>query len=150
VATAGKLQVFPNCTNVIPEKVIFSVEVRDKEDKVIDALMEEIIEAILEECERRLVGMSVREVAKNKAILLPDSMVKRMTELADLRGLDFQVMGSGAVHDASMMAQFVDTGMIFVPSIGGRSHVKEEDTKEADLIAGANLLLDVILSLLEK
>jgi acetylornithine deacetylase/succinyl-diaminopimelate desuccinylase-like protein len=59
-------------------------------------------------------------------------------------------MGSGAVHDASMMAQFVDTGMIFVPSIGGRSHVKEEDTKETDLINGANLLLDVVASLLEK
>jgi allantoate deiminase len=149
VATAGRLQVFPNCTNVIPEKVIFTVEARYKDDKVIDALMEEIIEAILEECESRQVGMSVREVAKNKAILLPDNMVKRMTELADLQGLDFLVMGSGAVHDASMMAQFVDTGMIFVPSIGGRSHVKEEDTKEADLIAGTNLLLDVILSLLE-
>jgi allantoate deiminase len=150
VATAGKLQVIPNCTNVIPEKVIFTVEVRDKDDKVIENIMEQIIEAALEECEKRQVGMSVREVAQNKAILLPDAMVKRMTELADLRGLDFQVMGSGAVHDASMMAQFVDTGMIFVPSIGGRSHVKEEDTKESDLIAGGNLLLDVILSLLEK
>jgi acetylornithine deacetylase/succinyl-diaminopimelate desuccinylase-like protein len=150
VATAGKLQVIPNCTNVIPEKVIFTVEVRDKDDKVIEKIMEQIIEAALEECEKRQVGMSVREVAQNKAILLPDAMVKRMTELADLRGLDFQVMGSGAVHDASMMAQFVDTGMIFVPSIGGRSHVKEEDTKESDLIAGGNLLLDVILSLLEK
>lgn len=150
VATAGKLQVFPNCTNVIPEKVIFTVEVRDKDDKTIEELMEQIIEAILEESERRQVGMSVREVAQNKAIILPDTMVKRMTELADLRGLDFHVMGSGAVHDASMMAQFVDTGMIFVPSIGGRSHVKEEDTKESDLIAGANLLLDVILSLIEK
>ncbi len=150
VATAGKLQVIPNCTNVIPEKVIFTVEVRDKDDKVIEKIMEQIIEAALEECEKRQVGMSVREVAQNKAILLPDAMVKRMTELADLRGLDFQVMGSGAVHDASMMAQFVDTGMIFVPSIGGRSHVKEEDTKESDLNAGGNLLLDVILSLLEK
>lgn len=149
VATAGKLQVFPNCTNVIPEKVIFTVEVRHKDNQVIENIMAEIIEAILEECEKRLVEMSVREVAQNKAILLPDAMVKRMTELADLRGLDFQVMGSGAVHDASMMAQFVDTGMIFVPSIGGRSHVKEEDTKETELIAGANLLLDVILSLLE-
>jgi len=150
VATAGKLQVFPNCTNVIPEKVVFSVEVRYKDDKVIEKLMEEIIDAILDECERRQVGMVVREIAHNKAILLPTDMVKGMTELADQQGLDFQVMGSGAVHDASMMAQFVPTGMIFVPSIGGRSHVKEEDTKESDLIAGSNLLLDVVLSLIQQ
>jgi hydantoinase/carbamoylase family amidase len=149
VATAGKLQVFPNCTNVIPEKVVFTVETRHNDDQVIDSLMNDIIEAILEECEERQVGMSVREVAKNKAILLPQAMVKRMTEIADRSGLDFQVMGSGAVHDSSMMAQFVDTGMIFVPSIGGRSHVKEEDTKENDLVSGANLLLEVVLSLME-
>jgi allantoate deiminase len=150
VATAGKLQVYPNCTNVIPEKVVFSVEVRYKDDKVIEQLMEEIISAILEECERRQVGMAVKEIAQNKAILLPQAMVKRITEAADQRGLDFLVMGSGAVHDASMMAQFVNTGMIFVPSIGGRSHVKEEDTKEADLMAGGNLLLDVVFSLLDE
>ncbi len=149
VATAGKLQVFPNCTNVIPEKVVFSVEVRYKDDKAIGELMDEIIAAILEECEGRQVGMAVREIAHNKAILLPPDMVKLMTEVADQQGLDFQVMGSGAVHDASMMAQFVPTGMIFVPSIGGRSHVKEEDTSESDLVAGGNLLLDVILSLLD-
>ena len=148
VATTGKLQVFPNCTNVIPERVVFTVETRHNNDQVMDDLMDEIIEAILEECEERQVGMSVREVAKNKAILLPQAMVKRMTEIADRSGLDFQVMGSGAVHDSSMMAQFVDTGMIFVPSIGGRSHVKEEDTKEPDLVSGANLLLDIVLSLL--
>lgn len=150
VATAGKLQVFPNCTNVIPEKVVFSVEVRYKDDKVIEELMDEIIAAILEECEGRQVGMAVREVAHNKAILLPTDMVKLITEAADQQGLDFQVMGSGAVHDASMMAQFVPIGMIFVPSIGGRSHVKEEDTKETDLIAGGNLLLDVVLSLIQQ
>ena len=150
VATAGKLQVFPNCTNVIPEKVVFTVEVRHNTEAVMEQLMLEITDAVLKECEDRQVGMAVREVARNSAILLPDAMVKRMTELADTRGLDFQVMGSGAVHDSSMMARFVDTGMIFVPSIDGRSHVKEEDTKETDLINGGELLLDVILSLLTK
>ena len=148
VATAGKLFVFPNATNVIPEKVLFTVEVRDKDDKIIHDTMEEIIQRIQEEAAKRKVSMTFREVAKNKAIRLSDSMVKRMKELADVRGIDFQVMGSGAVHDASMLAQYVNTGMIFVPSIGGRSHVKEEDTKEKTLIAGADFLATVILDLL--
>ncbi len=148
VATAGKLFVFPNATNVIPEKVIFTVEVRDRDDKKIHDTTEEIIQAVREEADKRNVSMSFREVATNKAVRLSDAMVKRMTELADVRGMDFQVMGSGAVHDASMLAQYVNTGMIFVPSIGGRSHVKEEDTKEKTLIAGADFLATVILDLL--
>ncbi|MFQ7473027.1 MAG: M20/M25/M40 family metallo-hydrolase, partial [Anaerovoracaceae bacterium] len=55
------------------------------------------------------------------------------------------IMDSGAVHDACMIASHAATGMIFVPSINGRSHVPEEDTKEEDLICGCQFLLDTII-----
>lgn len=150
VATAGKLFVSPNSTNVIPEKVTFTVEVRDRDNNKIQDTMEEIIAAFKSECHKRDVGLKTREVADNKAIHLKDDMVKFMTTLADRSGLDFQVMGSGAVHDASMLAQKVDVAMIFVPSIGGRSHVREENTKETDLVAGGAFLMDVIWAMLQK
>jgi acetylornithine deacetylase/succinyl-diaminopimelate desuccinylase-like protein len=37
--------------------------------------------------------------------------------------------------------------MIFVPSIGGRSHVPEENTSYEDIEAGCNLLLGTLLKL---
>jgi len=37
--------------------------------------------------------------------------------------------------------------MIFVPSVGGISHNVREHTEPADLAAGANLLLRVLLEL---
>ena len=46
-------------------------------------------------------------------------------------------------------AQHADTGMIFVPSIDGRSHVPEEDTNEEDLLMGAQFLLDTVLNELQ-
>jgi N-carbamoyl-L-amino-acid hydrolase len=49
-------------------------------------------------------------------------------------------MLSGAVHDASYMTQIAPTAMIFVPSIGGRSHVEVENAKWSDCEAGANVL----------
>ena len=58
-------------------------------------------------------------------------------------------MDSGAVHDACMIAEHADTGMIFVPSINGRSHVPQEDTDENDLAAGAQFLLDTVISELD-
>lgn len=130
--------------------MIFTVEVRDRDNQKIQSAMEEIIAAFREECQRRDVRLSVREVADNKAIHLKGPMVKLITDLADKSGLDFQVMGSGAVHDASMLAQKVDVAMIFVPSIGGRSHVREEDTKEADLKAGGQFLLSTVWHLLHR
>jgi len=54
-------------------------------------------------------------------------------------------MVSGAGHDASYMNQVCPTAMIFVPSIGGRSHVEVENTRWEDCEAGANVLLHCIL-----
>ena len=67
-----------------------------------------------------------------------------MASLAEEQGLAYKVMDSGAVHDTAMLAPFTDAGMIFVPSISGRSHVPEEDTCEEDLIRGAQFLMDYI------
>ena len=53
-------------------------------------------------------------------------------------------MTSGAGHDAQMMARICPAAMIFVPSVGGISHNPREHTDPADLVAGANVLLDVV------
>jgi len=60
-----------------------------------------------------------------------------------------QRMPSGAGHDAQMIARMAPTAMIFVPSHKGLSHNVAEHTDEGDLIAGANVLLDVMLQLAE-
>lgn len=43
------------------------------------------------------------------------------------------------------MNQLAPTAMIFVPSIGGRSHVEVENTTWEDCAAGGNVLLHTIL-----
>jgi N-carbamoyl-L-amino-acid hydrolase len=56
-------------------------------------------------------------------------------------------MPSGAGHDAQMLARVCPAGMVFVPSVGGVSHNPAERTAPADLEAGANVLLDVLVDL---
>jgi N-carbamoyl-L-amino-acid hydrolase len=56
-------------------------------------------------------------------------------------------MTSGAGHDAQMMARICPTAMIFVPSIDGISHNPKEYTKDTDLVAGTNVLLEVVSNL---
>ena len=67
-----------------------------------------------------------------------------MTALAEECGVIYKVMDSGAVHDTAMLAPYTKAGMIFVPSIDGRSHVPEENTEEEDLIRGTQFLMDYI------
>ena len=68
-----------------------------------------------------------------------------MSKHAAALDLPYKVMDSGAVHDACMIAKYAQTGMIFVPSINGRSHVPEENTNDADIAAGVQFLLDTVL-----
>jgi N-carbamoyl-L-amino-acid hydrolase len=57
-------------------------------------------------------------------------------------------MPSGAGHDAQMLARICPTAMVFTPSVGGLSHNIAEFTEAADIEAGANVLLQVVLDLL--
>ena len=53
-------------------------------------------------------------------------------------------MPSGAGHDAMVTGHFLPAGMLFVPSIGGRSHDIVEDTSEADIVLGCEVLAAVV------
>ena len=80
-----------------------------------------------------------------------DKLVKRVLSKAEMLGYSTNYMVSGAGHDASYMNTCCPTAMIFVPSIGGRSHVEIENTTWEDCEAGANVLLHCLLdSLMEK
>ncbi len=146
VVTVGKLEVMPNCSNVIPETVKFSLEVRDKDEDKINKFTEQIIEDIKYIANKRDMSLVIKEHSKSSPLHLSDRLISSMTARAEKQKLSFKVMDSGAVHDACMIAYHADTGMIFVPSIDGRSHVPEEDTKESDLVSGAQFLLDTVLA----
>ena len=150
VATVGQIEAFPGCTNVIPEKVRFTAEVRHAGRKQMDRIFEKILQGVALEAECRNVTLTSRELASNPPIRLDPELADRICVLAGGCGMGSRRIYSGAVHDASMLAAKTRVGMIFVPSIGGRSHVKEEDTPASDLMAGSQLLLDTIRSLLER
>ena len=145
VVTIGKLDVFPNCSNVIPESVKFTIEVRDKDNYKINNFMDGIIERIKEIAKSRNVRCEISELSSSDPLYLTKRLKDLMIKQAEDKGLAYKVMDSGAVHDACMIANYVDTGMIFVPSINGRSHVPEENTKEEDIIAGVQFLMDIVL-----
>ena len=149
VVTAGKMEVSPNCSNVIPETVKFTLEVRDKDKKKIDSFMDRIIDRIKLIAGSRNVGCHIHEHSESAPLPLAARLIDSMSERAAEQKLSYKVMDSGAVHDACMIAAHADTGMIFVPSIDGRSHVPEENTREEHLAAGVQFLLDTVISELE-
>ena len=147
VATVGKVAVSPNCSNVIPEKVVFTVEVRDKCQKKIDETRTKIEERTTEICRERGVGCKILKLAESGPFRMEASLLRHMDQLAEAADIPHRIMDSGAVHDTCVIAPYIPSGMLFVPSKGGRSHVPFEDTDPEDLVRGTQLLLDTVLSL---
>lgn len=147
VATVGTIEFKPNAINVIPSQATLTIDLREpNEEKLKKA--EQAIEEYLKELERTDgVAITAERLARFEPVVFDENIVKLIEEAAKKRGLQTRRITSGAGHDAQMMARICPTAMIFVPSVDGISHSPKEFTRDSDLIAGANVLLDVVIEL---
>lgn len=147
VATVGRIHCVPNAVNVIPGQVEFSVDVRDVEQARIDSAAAAISAAVTRIAERRRLTSTIDLTGQSAPQPMAPALVERLAALAERMDIAHHLMNSGALHDAAMMTRVADTGMIFVPSIDGRSHTPAEKTDFGDIEVGANLLLHAIREL---
>jgi N-carbamoyl-L-amino-acid hydrolase len=151
VATVGTIQAEPGAPNVIPGKVVMSLEIRDLEKPKIDLVFEKVKES--SEKIAADTGTTISFAALDvTAVPAPTDprLRKIIQEAATGLGLTTKLMPSGAGHDAQNLAQIVPIGMIFVPSVGGISHSPKELTTASDMANGASVLMQAILNVDEK
>ena len=144
VGTVGRLQAFPGAPNVVPGRVSCSLELRDLDEEKIVSLF-----ALIRDEATRIgpaTGTSFEFTETLRNVPAPsDPRVRAIiADAARERGLSSRVMPSGAGHDAQSLAQVGPIGMIFVPSVDGISHSPKEFSRPADIVNGANVLLDVV------
>ena len=145
VATAGRIEASPGSANTIAGRALVTVDLRDSSEKRL-AEAESTVRreaADLAAC----LGLTAecRRLAHSRPTATDPGFRQCIADAADDLGLLTMEMPSGAGHDAQIIATVTSVGMIFTPSIGGASHVPEEDTAPADLIAGARVLLGTAL-----
>jgi len=145
VATVGRVDAYPNTPNTIAGSVHLTVDLRDP-DVWRAATAEEALRQILPAI-AGTTGTEIDVVAETRSdpVSTHPALREAIALSAKELGLPHQTLPSGAGHDAQMVAGIAPIGMIFVPSIGGVSHVPEEDTAPQDLVAGARVLLRTAL-----
>lgn len=149
VATVGCMAFEPNAINVIPSRATFTVDLRDPDDARLRR-EEAALAAYLDELAvAEGVTITTERLARFEPVVFDPDIVEQVERAAARRGLPCRRMTSGAGHDAQMMARICPTAMIFVPSKGGVSHNPEEHTTPDELVAGANVLLDMVRELAE-
>ncbi|MBB5147993.1 MULTISPECIES: Zn-dependent hydrolase [Ureibacillus] len=144
VYTMGRVNVHPNIHTVVPNLVKFTLESRHKDPNVIKQV-ETIIHSLPTESNGCTV--SFEKLWGRDTVPFDETIVNTIESVSKSLGYSTRRMYSGAGHDAQFIASIVPTAMIFVPSVGGRSHCEEELTYYEDCYKGANVLLQTLLSL---
>lgn len=145
VATVGELRNFPNSRNIIPGRAHFTVDIRSWDDDLAARAWEDLSREFEAIARGRGCAIHMEQTWRVGHSPFDRTLVQNIYETAGNLGYPALHMVSGAGHDASYMNQVASTAMIFVPSIGGRSHVEVENTHWEDCEAGANVLLHSIL-----
>ncbi len=139
--TIGQIQVQPNVPNVIPSEVNFSLDLRHKSQKRLD----DAFTAVKELTE---LNDSILTIMTDvNAIKLSDQLKNNSALAAQYHNSAYQSLISGAGHDAQIIAKYVPTTMIFVPSIKGKSHSPSENTKSEHLVNGQLVLQQALYQL---
>ena len=148
VITTGKIHVFPNGANVIPDQVVFSVDIRSSKDQQIENVTKKVKERIIKENEHGIKTDVTDLMAIPPKALDADirALFKRKTEALQI---PYCTMHSGAGHDAMVFSDFTPSGMIFVPSKDGLSHCPEEYTATSEFVKGTNILFEAVKELTE-
>lgn len=144
VGTVGIAEVVPGAMNVIPGAVKLGVDIRSISKVARDSvvfLIKELIDVI---AEKRGLSYTIEPISTDHPVSMHPLIVKEIERAVTSLQLEYMIMPSGAGHDAMHWAEVAPTGMIFIPCRDGLSHNSAEFAAMDDIVAGAEVLENVI------
>ena len=146
VGTVGLLQVKPNSPNVVPGEVFFTVDLRHPEAPVLDVLEQEWTAAAYKVTEELGLEVEIKKILDQPPVRFDAECIACVRDAAAAAGLPAREIVSGAGHDAGYVSRVAPSAMIFVPCRGGISHNESEYASPEHCGAGAQVLLQAVLS----
>ncbi len=144
VGTVGKIEVYPNAMNVIPGQAVLFVDIRGIDSKSMQRVVEDMHNCLTTLSKQADIQVNVTELANDQPVLMHPLIIQQLEEIAQQQDVKYELMMSGAGHDAMYMAQLCPTGMIFIPSQSGISHHPKEYSHFEHILLAANLLKQTI------
>jgi N-carbamoyl-L-amino-acid hydrolase len=150
-ATMGVVLPHPGLVNVVPGRVVATVDVRNPDDASLADAEAELAALYQEVARAERVQITHRRTARTSCVPFAGDVRARVAQAALARGLSQREIVSGAGHDAQEMARICAAGMIFVPGEhDGISHNPRELSTAAQCRDGVNVLLDVLIALADQ
>ncbi len=150
VGTVGSMNVFPDSRNIIPEKVSFTVDLRDIDINRRNQLEEQLKEKINSIANEHQLSCKITEDTNSEPRYCSDRIMSIMRTECKQMGLDPVELMSGPFHDSLAMSYICEYGMIFVRCKDGISHNPKEFATFGDISLGTELLYKTTIKLMEK
>ena len=145
VCAVGQVKVFPNSLNVIPGKVVFTVDIRSPEQAKFDAMKAEVIRAAYAVAKELGLGCEIEDVGHFDPVTFDPGLVKIVRQSAEKLGYSHMDIVSGAGHDACWINRVAPTVMVMCPCVDGLSHNEAEEISSEWAAAGTDVLLHAVL-----
>ncbi|WP_419956359.1 Zn-dependent hydrolase [Neobacillus niacini] len=148
VVTTGRLNVFPNGANVIPDRTVFTVDIRSgKEENVLNVIQK--VKDIAGFYSKQGIEVSVEQLLYIQPKEMNKDIVTLLKRKTSELGIPKCSINSGAGHDAMVFSDFTNVGMLFIPSKNGLSHCPEEWSDSRDIANAVQVLYEAAKKLTE-
>ena len=149
VGAAGHIDVYPNSRNVIPGKVVFTVDLRSPELAVIDDMEKRLRTGANKICEEMGLEVSFEKVGGFDPVTFDEKCVSSIRNAAERMGYSHMNIISGAGHDACWINGVAPSAMVMCPCVDGLSHNEAEDISKEWAVAGADVLMHAVIETAE-
>jgi len=145
VGAAGHIDVYPNSRNVIPGKVVFTVDFRSPDLSVIEDMEKRLRVGAQKICDDMGLGVEFEKTGGFDPVAFDPTCVSAVRSAAERLGYSHRDIISGAGHDACWINQVAPTAMIMCPCVDGLSHNEAEDISKEWAAAGTDVLFHAAL-----
>ena len=149
VGAAGHIDVSPNSRNVIPGKVVFTVDFRSPDLSVIEDMEQRLRVEGQKVADDMGLGIEFEKVGGFDPVAFDQSCVTAVRSAAERLGYSHMDLISGAGHDACWINQVAPTAMVMCPCVDGLSHNEAEEISKEWATAGADVLMHAVVETAE-
>ena len=145
VGTVGAMKIEPGVINAVPGRAELSIDIRSTSAPAKDKVARLVKQRGAAIARDRAIAIEVLNIRAEDPVPLDKRLLRVTRQLCDEKAIDYEIMPSGAGHDAMQMAKITPAGMIFIPSRRGISHNPLEWTDPDDIALGAQLLMETMI-----
>ena len=149
VGAVGHCDVYPNSRNIIPGKVVFTIDFRSPSFDTQDDMEKRLHEGAKEICNNLDLELEIEKVGHFDPVTFDEGCVSTIRRAAERLGYSHRDIISGAGHDACWINKVAPTAMVMCPCVDGLSHNEAEDISQDWAVAGSNVLFHAVLETAE-